>query len=444
MSLEERFARRKREVPELKGKSFTVQIDENTGALKSVTVNGQTHKFQQTFKWYKPALKKQGESDSNPWLFCPDGTAKDIGQHKLVSRQTSGGVHELNQQFSDYVKQSVRTFENEDYIELDWTVGPIPRDGTGQEIVSHFETDFKTNNVFYTDANGRQTIKRRFDANRMSCESNVIAGNWYPIFSRIAIRDETQGIFPGIYQYQFLPIMVFFWEYLGLQMTVLTDRSQGGSSLSEGQLELMVHRRVTASWGVTIDEPGIDGKGLVVRGKHYIFIQPIEKSPKLIRSLSESLFMGPIVSFDKYSTIKDYSTERHTTFSGLSRSLPENVHLLTLENWRPELNQVLLRLEHTYELSDNNELSKPVEVDLNGLFKTFKVLDSVETTLTAHEILSNSKRLQWNSHLLSAKNISKRAVETKVKLNPQQIRTFILTVENNIHKEGNPFEKIHR
>ena len=71
-------------------------------------------------------------------------------------------------------------------------------------------------------------------------------------------------------------------------------------------------------------------------------------------------------------------------------------------------------------------------------FKTFKVLDSVETTLTAHEILSNSKRLQWNSHLFATENNrSKRAVETKVNLNPQQIRTFILTVENNIHKEGN-------
>ena len=152
-------------------------------------------------------------------------------------------------------------------------------------------------------------------------------------------------------------------------MTVLTDRSQGGSSLSEGQLELMVHRRISASSDFTIDEPGVDGKGLIVRGKHYILIQPIDKSPKLIRSLSENLFMGPIVNFDKYSTIKDYCTQRQTTFSGLSRSLPENIHLLTLENWRPELNQVLLRLEHTYESSDNNELSKPVEVDLNGLFQ---------------------------------------------------------------------------
>lgn len=203
----------------------------------------------------------------------------------------------------------------------------------------------------------------------------------------------------------------------------------------------MVHRRETASWGVTVDEPGVDGKGLVVRGKHYIFLETIDKTPKLAKSLSQSLFMSPILSFDKYSSIDDYSSQRVTTFSGVSRSLPENVHLLTLENWKA--NQVLIRLEHTYESTDNNVLSKPVEVDLNGLFKTFKVLDSIETTLTANELLSESHRMKWNSlpttYSSDGFNITEstqRAVGLKVKLSPQQIRTFILTVEDNIHREG--------
>lgn len=221
-------------------------------------------------------------------------------------------------------------------------------------------------------------------------------------------------------------------------MTVLTDRTQGGSSLSGGQIELMVHRRIPGASGMfTIDEPGADGKGLIVRGKHYIVFQPIDKTPQLVRSLSQSLFMSPILSFDKYSTISDYSSQRELTFTGLSRSLPENVNLLTLENWRA--NQVLLRLEHTFESSDRHVLSKSAEVDLNGLFKTFKILDSVETTLAANELLSESKRMQWQSHIpysSSDPNRTKRAVDFKVRLGPQQIRTFILTVENNIHREG--------
>ena len=76
---------------------------------------------------------------------------------------------------------------------LSWTgpVGPIPdNDGQGKEIITRFESDLKTNGVFYTDANGRQTIRRHFDNNRKGCTNNVITGNWYPVYTRIQVKDE--------------------------------------------------------------------------------------------------------------------------------------------------------------------------------------------------------------------------------------------------------------
>jgi hypothetical protein len=52
---------------------------------------------------------------------------------------------------------------------------------------------------------------------------------------------------------------------------VLTDRSQGGSSLANGQIELMVHRRLlfddSLGVGEPLNETGIDKKGMIVRGK---------------------------------------------------------------------------------------------------------------------------------------------------------------------------------
>ena len=43
-------------------------------------------------------------------------------------------------------------------------------------------------------------------------------------------------------------------------------------------LALQVHRRCFADdhWGVeeALDEPGTDGKGLIVRGKHWILLGP--------------------------------------------------------------------------------------------------------------------------------------------------------------------------
>lgn len=46
-----------------------------------------------------------------------------------------------------------------------------------------------------------------------------ISGNYYPVTSKIAIKDEEKQ----------------------LKLNVLTDRAQGGSSLNDGAVELMVN-----------------------------------------------------------------------------------------------------------------------------------------------------------------------------------------------------------
>ena len=224
-------------------------------------------------------------------------------------------------------------------------------------------------------------------------------------------------------------------------MSVLNDRTQGGSSLLDGSIELMVHRRLRNS-GVggsfVIDEPGVDGKGLEVRGKHYLFFNTIEKSPQLVRSLSERLFMAPIVTFNTYSTIDDFRTKYETQWSPMGESLPENIHLLSLENWSQ--NEVLLRLEHIYESSDNNLLSKAVDLSLEKTFKTFNILSAIETNLGVNELLSETRRLSWNSkhdyYGSSGHIIHTGDNNLTVRLTPQQIRTFILKIDDNFHKEG--------
>ena len=98
-------------------------------------------------------------------------------------------------------------------------------------------------------------------------------------------------------------------------MSVLTDRTQGGSSLRDGEIELMVHRRLNrdGSGGpFQVNEGGVDGKGLVIRGKHYLYLQPIGKSAQETKSKAQQLYLAPIISFDKYSSIKGlFFSERH-------------------------------------------------------------------------------------------------------------------------------------
>lgn len=70
-------------------------------------------------------------------------------------------VEELHTAFSEYASFALKLYTEKPVIEVDWVVGPIPiDDDIGKDIFVRYETDLKNNGVFYTDSNGRQTMKR--------------------------------------------------------------------------------------------------------------------------------------------------------------------------------------------------------------------------------------------------------------------------------------------
>ena len=49
-------------------------------------------------------------------------------------------------------------------MEFEWQVGPIPvDDGVGKEVILKFDSDLKSESIFYTDSNGREMIRRERD-----------------------------------------------------------------------------------------------------------------------------------------------------------------------------------------------------------------------------------------------------------------------------------------
>lgn len=87
-----------------------------------------------------------------------------------------------------------------------------------REIITRFDTEIKSNGIFYTDSNGREMLKRKRD-HRDTWDLTLlekISGNYYPITAKIAIEDDER------------------------RFAILTDRAQGGSSLSDGSIEIMV------------------------------------------------------------------------------------------------------------------------------------------------------------------------------------------------------------
>lgn len=95
----------------------------------------------------------------------------------------------------------------------------LSSDGVGKEVVTQYDIEgMDTNSTFYTDSNGREMIERVLNYRptyNLTLEE-PIAGNYFPVNTRISIKDTTK------------------------QVSVVTDRSHGASSLEDGEIELMV------------------------------------------------------------------------------------------------------------------------------------------------------------------------------------------------------------
>lgn len=93
-------------------------------------------------------------------------------------------------------------------------------DNYGKEVISRFRTEINSGDLFYTDSNGREMLERKLNYRATFNYTNEepIAGNYYPVTSRILIQDQDKNI----------------------QFAVMNDRAQGGTSLKPGEVELMV------------------------------------------------------------------------------------------------------------------------------------------------------------------------------------------------------------
>ncbi|XP_071483413.1 lysosomal alpha-mannosidase-like [Diadema antillarum] len=394
-----------------------LNFDGTTGLLKSMTdlVSSNTILVNQSFFWYNSSTGNSVSiQPSGAYIFRPnqsDPFPLFDGKSVQLKVVTGDVVQEVQQQFTPWLSQVVRLYKGLQRAEFEWTVGPIPiSDGLGKEIITRFDTNIQSGKTFFTDSNGRQILERILDQ-REDYEYNnsePVAGNYYPINSRIFIKDNSS------------------------QFTVLTDRSQGGSSLRSGSVEVMIHRRVlkddNRGVGEPLNETGQFGDGLMVRGSHYVVLSTPKKATFLQRTLGEEIYMRPYF----YVTS---ANETNVSASYVTTTLPDNVHLLTLEQLTP--NVILLRLEHQFEKGEDTVFSKSVTVSLKDMFTPFAIADIQELSLAANQLLKSVDRLQWTIEGSTTttpqafKPIPVTAPDYNVTLNPMDIRTFNVTIQRH-------------
>jgi lysosomal alpha-mannosidase len=105
--------------------------------------------------------------------------------------------------------------------------------------------------------------------------------------------------------------------------------------------------------------------------------------------------MHPLATYSlTQQTYADYSAAYHLTWSALMDTLPLNVHLLTLDQLGPK--NYLVRVEHYFELNEDDTYSKPVTIDLQSIFQSIGTIsNTVELTLGANLPLMELQRLNW-------------------------------------------------
>ncbi|XP_075149649.1 lysosomal alpha-mannosidase II isoform X2 [Haematobia irritans] len=358
---------------------------DTNGFLSAVDAEGISHMISQEFLYYEGAEGNNRifrNRSSGAYIFRPKtDTVHTVTVAPEITVYRGNLVEEVHQKFNDWISQVVRVYKEKRYAEFEWMVGPIPVDDkVGKEIVTRFNSDIKSEGIFYTDSNGREMIKRLKDHRdtwRVKLHEPT-AGNYYPVTTKIALEDEHT------------------------RMAILTDRAQGGSSLADGSLELMIHRRLLHDDAFGVDESLNEtayGQGLVARGIHYLIVGPsqLDQSPttqslERFTQLQKTLAPWRFFSETNYS-YTEWSQQFTNIFTGLSLNLPKNIHLLTFEPWHDH--EILVRFEHILEKDEDPKYSKFVQFNVKNVFQGFGISDIRETTLDGNAWLDENLRMEF-------------------------------------------------
>lgn len=466
---------------------YELTFDPSTGLMTTITnmKSKLTTSLEISWGWYNssvggctPGGYGCDKQASGAYIFRPNSSTVFFpGPQVVPSLQVVKGpvVTEVHQTFSNWATHVIRLIEGANHVEVEWTAGPIPVDTPwlsateihhgkdrhrfdkwGKEVIVKYKSGLETSGTFFTDANGREMVKRQYNARGPSYPTlevnEPVAGNYYPVNTMIAVQDKAKGA----------------------EFVVVTDVTQGGASLASGEVELMVHRRLQADDSRGVQEPlnetmcgcndinaepgsmgahGHEGdggcwcEGLTVRGKHWLVLDTFENAHEERRQLMERISFPATLAFTEAS--KDVKTP---TWSALESALPKNVRLMTITSNYADINkgQVLLRLAHLYSIGEHPTLSQPATVSMAEVFAKgrLKIKSATAVSLTGNQLIEDmdAKKFAWKTQDLTDGKVTAEIdeygkpfetrfpfdpadAELKVSLRPMEVRTFFVTFD---------------
>jgi hypothetical protein len=376
----------------------------------------------------------KSDQNSSAYIFRPSQPAQRLltvkpaaGKASFV--ETDVGVSIEAEFEQSWVKQKTSVFMNQPYVEIDYTIGPVPiDDGIGKEFVTKLCSPIQSNGIFYTDSNGREFLERKrgYRPSWNLTEFEWVAGNYYPVNAAIYVEDDDSSL------------------------AVVVDRSQGGSSLANGCIEVMIQRRTLADdargvgeamnetvGGMTPYPPYGNaerlGDGVIIKAKHRVMVGKGKSGASMARSQMDEAYSEPLVFVASAPKGSAVPFKQHS-FSAVQSSLPENVMLVTftLLHEAPSTT-FLIRLGHQYASHESASLSKPAHVNMQQvLLDNWKIVSMTEKTLSGNQDYSEwqRRRLDWTDG--GGKGNENTASNTMgsydIELKPMEIRTFEVQV----------------
>ena len=258
----------------------SAEFDGN-GLLSTLSKGPVSVAVKQTLRYYHASdgtagpnnpYRSQGAGGSGNYIFQPDGaqtfTFTPTGAPTTVSHVVGAVVSEVRHVYVEQsIEQVFRLYNGSDTLEIEYRIGAIDiSDDKGKEVISHFATDIKNADRWGTDVNGMQVDMRTRDTRATLWpggpgyfnQTDKVAGNYFATNTLAYIADAAPSTKHGGGNGN-----AFGIDGLGHAATqrrrfsVLVDRSEGSSSLKEGSLELMIHRRLAhgCRWGMCENNP---------------------------------------------------------------------------------------------------------------------------------------------------------------------------------------------
>lgn len=417
---------------------YKLMFDQDTNLLHSITYLPDKRRIRMTQDFWE--YDANGDVKAGPisdnYIFSSNGSA--VRAYKAVEMEIIPGkiVTEIRQYFyrensdKDYA-YLITTRVPEGFgsrlpchrLEQTYTLGPLH---LNTEVVLRTRTSLKNNRTLYSDDNGYQMMKRTYK----KFINNTLARNYFPMVRTAYMEDDLS------------------------RLVLLSDRAHGVSSQANGELEVMLHRRLwnnlawNLGYNLTLNDSSVVSPTLwMVLGsinatskqyqreaimlQHRPVIMPIDKPrrPWQEKEPRRNSAVRPVVLPSSLHLLS-------LSIPGWNYSSNHDIHLSHINSGKdlhsePDYDRVLLRIMHLFEEGEDPELSKPVTINLKEALQGIGEVGALEErSLTGTWNISSLQRWTWKTadnceknHKPNQRNEDKDFIVT---ISAKEIRTFFV------------------